>query len=144
MVAITIIRYYIELIESTNRVNNMDGNLAALNEHLARQEDIDYESTWKENYIEECVDAAMYGLELEKEFKNSKGISRDMIDAICEIEGDAKKVFNAILFQAVFGKYESKALKAYLQEKVREELATWVNAKKAFEQHVKDNEPQEP
>lgn len=80
----------------------MDGNLAALNEHLARQEFIDYENDWKENYTYICGCIAMHDLESEKVFTNDEGFSRDMIDVVCEIEGDAKKIFNDILFQAVF------------------------------------------
>jgi len=112
----------------------MDGNVAALNEHLAQQADKDYENNWKRNYIDECVETSMLDLELKL---------LEMIDAICEIEGEAKKIFNEILFKAVFSN-ESKAVQAFLQEKVQEELATWVDAEEAYEQHVKDNEPQEP
>ena len=119
----------------------MDGNLAALNEHLAQQEDINYENEWKENYVSDCVDAAMYGLESEKEFKSSKGISRDMIDAICEIQGNGREIFNDILFQLVF---RNKIGQENLQDYLKQELETWVNAEEAYEQHVKDNEPQEP
>ena len=119
----------------------MDGNLAALNEHLARQEDIDYENEWKFEYFEDCINAAMYGLELEKEFKSSNGISRDLIDVICELQGNGREVFNDILFQFVF---RNKIGQENLQDYLKQELETWVDADEAYEQHVKDNEPQEP
>ena len=120
----------------------MDGNLAALNEHLARQEDIDYENEWKFDYVCDCIDAAMYGLELEKEFKSSNGISRDLIDVICELQGNGREVFNDILFQFVFR--NNKDLQENIQDYLKQELETWVDADEAYEQHVKDNEPQEP
>ncbi len=110
----------------------MDGNTAALNEHLARQEDIDYENEWKENYIDDCVNAAMYQLELKE---------LDMIDAVCEIQGNGREAFNDILFQFVF---RNKMGQENLQDYLKQELETWVDADKAYEQHVKDNEPQEP
>ncbi len=119
----------------------MDGNLAALNEHLAQQADKDYENEWKENYIDDCVNAAMYGLELEKEFKSSEGISRDLIDVICELQGNIREVFNDMLFHFVF---RDKMGQENLQDYLKQELETWVDADYAYEQHVKDNEPQEP
>ena len=57
----------------------MDGNLAALNEHLARQEDIDCESNWKENYIYDCVNAAMFQLEVQSYFMH-EGVRHDLLD----------------------------------------------------------------
>ena len=109
----------------------MDGNTAALNEHMAQQEAVDYENEWKQNYFEECVESAMYQLELKE---------LDMIDAVCEIQGNGREAFNDILFNLVF---RNKIGQENLQDYLKEELATWVDAEAAYEQHVKDNEPQE-
>ena len=89
----------------------MDGNLAAINQHLAYQEAIDYEHNWKENYIYDCVNAAMYQLELKE---------LDMIDAVCEIQGNGREIFNDILFQFVFR--NNKDLQENIQDYLKQEL----------------------
>ena len=110
----------------------MDGNTAALNAYLAQQEAEHYQADWKENYIDDCVNAAMYQLELKE---------LDMIDAVCEIQGNGREIFNDILFRLVFR--NDKDLQENIQDYLKQELETWVDADEAYEQHVKDNEPQE-
>jgi hypothetical protein len=120
----------------------MDGNLAALNEHLARQEAKDYEHEWKENYIDDCVNAALYQLEVQSYFMH-EGVRHDLLDVFtcCSLNtqmgvGDALKM---LMFKQGAEVYSNNLL-----EWATEELGRWVDAEAAYEQHVKDNEPQEP
>ena len=121
----------------------MDGNLAALNEHLARQEAKDYEHEWKEDYIDDCVNAAMYQLKTEGSFMHD-GLNYKPLDIFCGCEEDIQNAANAALLNLMFSPLESQKSLTNLPEWITYELETWVDADYAYEQHVKENEPQEP
>ena len=120
----------------------MDGNVAALNEHLAEQEDIDYENEWKENYIDDCVNAAMYQLEVQSYFMH-EGVRHSLLDVFADCSLNAQMGVGDALKMLMF-KQGAEVYSNNLIEWATEELANWVDAEEAYEQHVKDNEPQEP
>jgi len=121
----------------------MDGNVAALNQHLAYQEAKDYEHNWKENYIDDCVNAAMYQLETEGSFMHD-GLNYKPLDIFCDCEENIQDAANSALLNLIFFPLESQKSLTNLPDWIAYELANWVDADEAYEQHVKDNEPQEP
>ncbi len=120
----------------------MDGNLAALNEHLAQQADKDYENEWKFNYIDDCVNAALYQLEVQSYFMHD-GVRHSLLDLFADTHPNAQMGVGDALKMLMF-KQGAEVYSNNLLEWATEELETWVDADYAYEQHVKDNEPQEP
>jgi hypothetical protein len=120
----------------------MDGNLAAINEHLARQEAKDYEHNWKENYIDDCVNAAMHQLEVQSYFMH-EGNRYNLLDVFADCSPNSQMGVGDALKMLMF-KEGAEVYSNDLQEWATDELANWVDADYAYEQHVKDNEPQEP
>ncbi len=120
----------------------MDGNLAALNEHMAQQADKDYENEWKFDYVEQCVDSAMYQLEIQSYFMH-EGNRYSLLDVFADCSPNAQMGVGDALKMLMFDE-NAEAYAGNLFAWATDELATWVDADYAYEQHVKDNEPQEP
>ena len=119
----------------------MDGNLAALNEHLASLDAEDYEQEWKAGYIEDCVEAAMFKLETQSYFMHH-GNPYNLLDVFADSELDNQMGVGDALKMLMF-KEDAQVYSADLEKWVRDELATWVDADEAYERHVSANEPQE-
>jgi hypothetical protein len=121
----------------------MDGNLAALNEHLASLDAEDYEQEWKAGYINDFVETTMYQLKTEGSFTFDNGFNYKPLDFFCESEEEVQDAANAALLSLMFNPLESKKSSTNLDDLLAKELEKWVDVNSAYEQHVKDNEPQE-
>jgi hypothetical protein len=119
----------------------MDGNLAALNEHLASLDAEDYEQEWKAGYIDDCVEAAMFQLETQSYFMHN-GNLYSLLDVFCDASLNAQMGIGDALKMLMF-KEGAEVYSADLEAWAREELADWVDADDAYDRHVSVNEPQE-
>ena len=120
----------------------IDGNTAAINQYLPQCEAQVYEQEWKFDYTEECIDAAMYQIEVQTYFMH-EGNRYSLLDVFCDANPNTQMGVGDALKMLML-KENSEAYSDNLSEWARDELANWVNADKAYEKHVKDNEPQEP
>ena len=119
----------------------MDGNTAALNEHLAQQEAVDYENEWKQNYIDECVESAFDQIKEQSYFMH-EGVRHSLLDVFADCSLNAQMGVGDAL-KMLMCRQGAEIYSINLIEWAADELATWVDADEAYEQHVKDNEPQE-
>ena len=119
----------------------MDGNLAALNEHLASLDADDYEQEWKAGYIDDCVEAAMFQLETQSYFMHN-GSRYNLLDVFADAELNAQMGVGDALKMLMF-KEDAQVYSEDIETWVRAELAAWVYADAAYERHVSANEPQE-
>ena len=140
MLAIVNINHYIEFIKYGD-AKMIDGNTAALNEHLSQQETMDYENEWKFDYIEQCIDAAMYEIEVNSFFMH-EGSRYNLLDVFADCDSNTQMGVGDALKMLMFN--QGAAVYAEeLKEWARDELAKWPDADKAYELHVSINEPQE-
>ena len=120
----------------------MDGNLAALNEHLASLDAGDYEQEWKAGYIDDCVEAAMWQMATTKKFMHNGNLIYSVLDLFAEAQLDAQLDAADALAMLIF-KEDAQVYSEDLEKWARVELAAWVDADAAYERHVSANEPQE-